>query len=288
MGEHTDRELREAAPATLYHYCSMHSFHGIVTSKQFWLSNVFFMNDYMEHVLLVNKARSFLEKRMGSPEEDAARCLLQFFGLPIDPYTFSLSAEADLLSQWRAYSDDGAGVAIGFSFERISLQCKKLGGEGQCVNIGTVLYDDAMQEQLVGEVLGPYLDLAKRCEGEDAAFANAIRTFGTIWHWAALCKHSGFREEKEYRVVMMPQGTPDTMLDKAEFDVGISPPSFRLSGSQIVPYYTFPFSADSITDIRFGPKNRARERKDVLRKFLQENGYDGDRITMTNSEATYR
>ena len=63
MNEHASPPTRQDAPQTLYHYCGMGSFHGIVQNKEIWLSDIYCMNDYMEHTWLVDEAALPTEKR---------------------------------------------------------------------------------------------------------------------------------------------------------------------------------------------------------------------------------
>ena len=43
-------------PDTLYHYCGVAAFHGIITGKEIWLSDASSVNDYMEYRWLIDKA----------------------------------------------------------------------------------------------------------------------------------------------------------------------------------------------------------------------------------------
>ena len=48
-------------PDTIYHYCGVSGFHGILESKTLWMSDAYSMNDYTEHRLILDKAVEQLE-----------------------------------------------------------------------------------------------------------------------------------------------------------------------------------------------------------------------------------
>ena len=47
-------------PAILYHYSDTKGFQGIVPSKELWLHDAYFSNDYTEHTLILEKAVAHL------------------------------------------------------------------------------------------------------------------------------------------------------------------------------------------------------------------------------------
>ena len=122
MATSTTDEWKDV-PQTLYHYCNAEGLKGIVENKCLWMSNVACMNDYMEHNWLLELARECLRLRMrrsvlnllDSPDQFYEELETLVFSQPTStPYVVSFSAGGDILSQWRAYSDDGLGFAVGF------------------------------------------------------------------------------------------------------------------------------------------------------------------------------
>ncbi len=47
-------------PETLYHYCGLSAFSGILKDKQIWLSSADFTNDYTEGKLILREAIAWL------------------------------------------------------------------------------------------------------------------------------------------------------------------------------------------------------------------------------------
>ena len=118
----TQNAVPQEGPVTIFHYCGVDSFFGIMRDKGIWLSHCRFMNDYAEYVGVLRRARDYLNGlTLSGPQLDFRNALQHLSTLTDEsPYLACFSSEADLLSQWRAYADDGAGFAIGFSTNLIS------------------------------------------------------------------------------------------------------------------------------------------------------------------------
>ncbi len=114
---------RSTVPDILYHYTSIEAFKSIIETKKMRATRYDQMNDTGELQLGV---RNLLEavnghRGGGSPAvfEDWLVSEIQEFGRgTLDVYVLSLSAVADSLDQWRAYSRNG-GVAIGFDSAKV-------------------------------------------------------------------------------------------------------------------------------------------------------------------------
>ncbi|MCW5297735.1 DUF2971 domain-containing protein [Herbaspirillum lusitanum] len=79
---------------------------------------------------------------------------LSIFAKISDGLGFCLSAEGDLLSQWRGYAQDGAGVAIGFSGEYLrSMGRQHNKGPHGGFLLEPVIYDSATQEESLREIV---------------------------------------------------------------------------------------------------------------------------------------
>jgi hypothetical protein len=67
------------SPDTLYHYCPVIGFHGILTSKQLWVSHAHFMNDYAEQVWFLDRARNWLDELQHGPDQIFISPLIEHF-----------------------------------------------------------------------------------------------------------------------------------------------------------------------------------------------------------------
>ena len=279
-----------SAPETIYHYCGVESFFGIIRDKELWLSNCRFMNDYAEHVGMIKRVDDYLEGlSLGEPQDGFREALRSLMAVPMSPHVACFSSAGDVLSQWRAYADDGAGFAIGFSGAAIAGRCDD-------VQEKTRIMMSLLEVQY--EPNGLFNSLCETIEKclTDPEVANwekndLVPDAGrAVWLMAAVCKNGGFREEREWRIVT----TPKVRLDETRTPTvkgGVSERRFRVKAGWIVPYFVLRFPGTAITEVRLGPKNYAREpeteMRQTLREFLETNGCSRG-IRIKPSEATYR
>jgi hypothetical protein len=283
MTDKKENAAKEPPPDTLYHYCGVNAFHGIISSRTLWLSNAAFTNDYMEYKWLIDKALKRIEGKRASTKDHSA--LNRLVGLLSDgkpPYICCFAADRDMLSQWRAYSDDGEGFAIGFSGKHL----RRLAEVGNTVRFSfqKASYDADEHQALVKYAVDEAVKRSNRSPMVLAFYATKITTH------AAVCKNSGFKEEREWRMVFAPEYpklkelSPEAKYDDAE----PAPLSFRPAKGKLVPYYALPFKTEAIREICVGPKNYARDDHGFLKMFLAGNGFNTDTIEIVNSAATYR
>jgi Protein of unknown function (DUF2971) len=96
---------------TIYHYTSIAGCAAIIQSRSIWLTDHRFLNDKHE---LQHAFTSFLAHFTPEEQESFARAYTTH-GFNHHYCVFSLSRSPEILSQWRAYADDGRGVAMGFN-----------------------------------------------------------------------------------------------------------------------------------------------------------------------------
>lgn len=106
----------------IYHYCNSDTFNSICQYKTIRLSDLFSMNDGLEikwgYSIWIEVA-NLLIKELGHEFIDAIDKEVHIFGLHSLIISASFSMKNDVLSQWRAYSDDGNGYSVGFSAKDI-------------------------------------------------------------------------------------------------------------------------------------------------------------------------
>ncbi len=262
----------QSTPTTLYHYCDARAFMSMVRKKCVWLSHARYMNDYMEQEFFLEQ----LEERAGEftdNQEYIERIRLGVANCRV-PYVFCLSEVGDLLSQWRAYADDGVGFAIGFSREFTPYKLGENSGTSISPVAWQVRYSADDRRRAMRNCVGCYSYPADSSVGENVAST-------TLGLEAAVCKMEAFREEREWRIVLLPSPDDDTP--------GISAMQFRASRKgEVVPYYELSFDASAITHVCSGPKNPARGRHEDIKAFMSSERYDTERIDFVDSEASYQ
>lgn len=94
-----------------YHYTSIFCLNEIINSKCIWASDCRYTNDRHE----LNYAINLFLNELQHAKKNALRDCFFHHNISNRICIFSLSKSPHVLSQWRAYGDDGRGAAIGFS-----------------------------------------------------------------------------------------------------------------------------------------------------------------------------
>jgi hypothetical protein len=249
----------------LMHYTNASGLYGIVTSKTLWASHTSFMNDTEEVVGFSNRVlpkilRQEFERYVEKSEdfaakvEDAHQLGIDFIEIEVkklieafkeaekaqDHYVSSFCTTKDewifqngLLSQWRGYGLDG-GYAIVFDAARLhsllTVEHEKYYEESLLladVQYGMARFPEVKDEQISEHInkLTTWAHTrlsrsATNAENEEAAESNSVLSI--------LCKHRGFEEEKEVRIVV------------SEPSVKIGPDPLNQSGKPYRKVKTYP------------------------------------------------
>lgn len=99
----------------LYHYCHTPTAFNILQSQTIRLSPLSAANDSMEGRVFASAFRKIVAtSRLPRSVAEIASIVIDGHANHMEGFAFCLSENGDLLSQWRAYADDGYGVALGF------------------------------------------------------------------------------------------------------------------------------------------------------------------------------
>jgi Protein of unknown function (DUF2971) len=186
------REFQPAKDQLLYHYCSAESFLSICRTKRVRFSDIFSMNDSQEMhwgYSIFEKAASRLLPNITKEFFNEVDDVFQLSGYNLAPTISCFSQAKDLLSQWRAYGDDGAGYCIGFDANFLTkLPCRPL----------VVEYDEEKQINEVSATLTALYQTRQLQELSSINFDDMIKVFAVD-----ICslKHPSFAEEREIRLI---------------------------------------------------------------------------------------
>ena len=245
----------------IYHYCSVETFMKILETKSIWLSHVQTTNDGLEDRMFVAACERILKKHK---EEDSQYTtlltkLLDTFIKKVDfPYIACFTHNKDLLSQWRAYGDDGKGVCIGFdlsSFSYMDLLHQLHGPSKPIVLIDAVSYhdkDDALIEKFLS-----VSDILREKYNYDSEEQILHKLVMGLEELSIFTKSEAFSEEEEIRMVYYPcyKELLANLSQTSMQTLHGLPIRFRNKGSQIVSYFEYPLPADSICEVVLGPKS---------------------------------
>jgi len=267
----------DSVPEVLFHYTSLDGAMGIIESNSIHASDIRYLNDSLEHQFAWRLIQEIARGLDGSAQHELTREMLRHVvRLPGTQLSFSggafvcsFSVQPDLLSQWRAYGDDGRGVALGFS---TSPGLSAVGADGRNLPFRRVLYERS--EQL--SVLRPYVEDIVRTADESAQKrGDSVRddAVSTMLALAALrgatIKNPAFSEECEWRTVV---GYPGALAPLALTKV-------RRARVGLVPYCTLCMNGDSkgrslpLKEIVVGPRVDGLQ-LNALRTYLATHGYE--------------
>jgi hypothetical protein len=141
-----DRFYEPHSGELIYHYCRPEAFLEIIKNRSMWFSAYWVMNDALEREWGYTRFFRVLEALRSELNQEFIEQVIT--GIRFGTFTnvamiSCYSLDADVLSQWRAYADDGRGFAIGFDPAVIKMPAKKL----------RVLYDEDTQfNELAGNL----------------------------------------------------------------------------------------------------------------------------------------
>lgn len=250
----------------IYHYCGMNSFFGIVTNKNIRLSNAYKTNDYTElewifSIMENSMATVFKTEFIPSLRKSYQKWLENYF----KPHIACFSKDGDLLSQWRAYANDGKGISIGFNrkyFESVKMLDNKE------FEIFDVVYRCKEQEKLLNNLFSTigadnlklleefYVNKGNNNYFEEITFVGALLKYGMIF------KNETFSEEKEVRLI---HGFDEIAAEPDIFE-------YRVTQDDLISFVEIPIDVENdyppIKEIILGPNCKVNSND--LRYFLEQ------------------
>lgn len=244
----------------IYHYCSIDAFIKILTSSTIWLSHVQTTNDSQED-RVYSKTIKKIAKEVAENEPEFKKLFSNIAENYIKkndfPYTCSFSKDKDKLSQWRAYGDDGTGVAIGFDLSKFSffdIFRNTYGDQDPNICIEEVSYNNKQDGDLIKSTLQSGIVLNRKYGWSLEKIENTLSYIFDLC--SVFSKNDSFSEEQEVRMVYFPcyMELLSNLIDEKFESIRNLPIQFRAKGSEIISYFAYPLPKDSIFEIVLGPK----------------------------------
>jgi hypothetical protein len=283
---------------TLYHYCSNSSFLSIIATSTIWASEFTLSNDHLEGKWIRNVIEATcIERQLASPYTSAvlqrADSMIAFLG----GTGICLSEEGDLLSQWRAYSENGCGLSIGFDRQHFG------NADSGLPSLFQVEYDLERQKAAIAATMDCIVSLAKdglyppslisksgnpemEKDYERKSKEIDVHMF-SLFPYLYTFKNPAFREEREWRSVSPVIG-PTKFGNMVAQDAGsgllMHRMEFRALSDRLVPYTPINLTKSAITDVVIGPRNITPIR--VVESALYRHGFNN--VCVRRSEASYR
>ena len=278
------REYKPKENDLIYHYCDSNAFFAICTNRKLWMNDLHSMNDFMElhwgYSIWEQSANTRIEK-YGKEFLDEIDEVIHFSGFQSLLLANCFSTDKDVLSQWRAYADDGKGYVIGFNAKELL---------GLPIRALQVLYD---KEQQIKEATAT-IDALYQLKQEDS---NEFKTFCNVFGYdLSAFKNPAFIEEKEIRLIHLLDFKKSNdfmkLVDKGGIYFGEDRKGeeikFKIKQDIPTPYIELDFSNNNkinpIKEVVIGPKNEVM--KTAIRIFLETIGIE--KIEINKSNASYR
>lgn len=280
------RRFSPTEEGCLYHYCSPEAFLAICTSRTLRFSDVYSMNDSLEMHWGYHQwktAAGRLLDQLGKEFLNSVDEIISISSLKILTLISCFSTRPDVLSQWRAYSGNGAGFCIGFNDRLLSRMA---------ASPLNVLYNVEQQQTEIIECIKALHKVHEEENDEEQFFQFCVHLAADL----AAMKNPAFEEEAEVRLVHLLNFVPSGRFLRLEaiggtaFDVPFPPPkiSFQMRGSVPSPYIDMSYCESdgqhAIKEVILGPRNDARET--AISAFLESVGLSS--VEIKRSAASYR
>lgn len=278
------REFKPTKNEIIYHYCDANAFHSICTNRKLWFNDLFSMNDSLEiqwGYSIWEEAASVKMKKYGKEFLDEIDKILHFSGFQGLLLANCFSTNGDVLSQWRAYANDGKGYVIGFDAkELLNLPVKAL----------QVSYN---KEQQIKEA-SAVIDMLYHIKQDNL---EEFKTYCYLFGYdLSSFKNPTFIEEKEIRLIHLLDFKRSNKSFKLVDEGGRyfgeerkgEEVKFRIKEDIPTPYIELDFSnngkTNPIKEVIIGPKNSVKET--AISIFLETIGIEN--VIIGKSKASYR
>ncbi|OSZ78826.1 hypothetical protein CAP35_11415 [Chitinophagaceae bacterium IBVUCB1] len=268
----------------IYHYCDANAFYSICTNKKLWFNDLFSMNDYMElhwGYSIWEQAASKRIDTYGKDFLDEIDKVIHYSGIQGLLLANCFSTDKDVLSQWRAYANDGKGYVIGFDAKQLL---------GLPVRALKVLYNE---EEQIKETIAAIDVLYQMKKDGIKEYKECCSVFG---YDISSFKNPAFSEEKEIRLIHLLTLKKSNRFLKLVDEGGQyfgterygEEVKFRIKQDIPTPYVEFDFTNDGkinpIKEVVIGPRNDIKTT--AISIFLETSGIEN--VNVLRSTASYR
>lgn len=284
------REYKPKSSELIYHYCNAETFFAICSNKSIRISDLFSMNDFLEihwGYSIWEKAASEIIKEVGKEFLDRIDDIITGTGIHTNILASCFSLKSDVLSQWRAYANDGNGYCIGFkASDIIKLPVRPL----------KVLYDEKKQIKETVAILKAIYQVESESDDADKYGSDFFTACSTLSVDLSAFKNPAFIEEMEVRLLHLLNFEPSNnflkLVDSGGEGFGKAvngeKVKFRMADNLPVPFIDLNFTnggkINPIKEVILGPKNTSRT--SAVSVFLET--LDIGKVKVTKSKASYR
>ncbi len=287
-----ERTARHSPRRLIYHYCDAPALLNILSTRKVWATSTKYLNDTMELLALIRNMKDHADRHRDTEAGVALSDIVDFYlisadtkqaqTIGMDRFACCFSANGDLLSQWRAYGNNGRGYAIGFDPRAF----RDLIGPEPRMSLRQITYGGKNEDSLVDDlfsrfkpIIEPHLSILDQTGWDRQSARNwlSMRFGECLFDLVDEIKDPAFAEEHEWRLYA---NSRDTVRH-------------RVSQDRIVPYVELELTSSAeptvmpIAEIVIGPRLDYDEAMMSLTTFTSSLGY-GISMNFRRSMAPYR
>lgn len=288
--------------ASIYHYTSGSALLGIISSSEFWATDINFLNDHQEHIFGYNACVEYvkeLERKEDHPEYgEWVKSLYQQLikssrrnVIERQTYIVSFSQRSDSIAHWFSYCEKNQGYCIEFEedeflngaegglpselFARFE-DVNYANSESFAAGLGEVISTDWIVSTMLDAQKAAHLqniDVRDQNSEDADKFLHQLshdlmhRLFTRMMYSSCSYKGEGFQHESERRLMLLEKNmTP--------FDGAQPTKKFRERNGAIFPYTSIGFNRHSIKSILIGPCSDYEFKRAGLLKLLKSQGIE--------------
>lgn len=296
----------------LYHYTSLEGFQSIMQKRDFWISNIRYMNDSHEFENGKAICKEVIKAKLDIHDGDEIKQYLQglwhvcdqgtsqgFFKIRSgDIFALSFCNNGDILTQWQFYGSEG--ISIGFenavnTFDAITFmnedqyeeEIKEMKPEELLPHDELrlfphkVIYDDNKKREMFEVILDIGINFINRFSGFVDMCIEGISD--VLFHYFALMKDVHLEHEHELRFLYYSNKDNKRIHFRKRNGILLPYTKMKILDVNCRPHNFFP-----VSDIIVAPGNRKEYVADSVKYFLEKSGYDYLIDKVRTSEVPYR
>jgi hypothetical protein len=157
------RAARHLPTGLIYHYCDATALLNILKTRRVWATSTKYLNDTTELLALSADMRAHADRHRKTAAGEALSDIVDFYWITsdtrqtqtigMDRFACCFSTDGDLLSQWRAYGNDGRGYAIGFDPRAFA----GLAGPNSTMSLRRITYGGQREAKLIDELFARFM-----------------------------------------------------------------------------------------------------------------------------------
>ncbi len=281
----------------LFHYTDLNGLRGILKERGLWLSHISTLNDplelkYGQELILKELDKKIVEESDNNLREfyNSIKISVGSFGKVMHQVFIACFCESEnLLSQWRAYSNNGGGFSLGFEIcdnSLINYDTDDL-DNGYKPLFRKVIYKPSEQKKLIDEYLESILEgyrngiIGKVSGAVDEQYHSAVmggQASNIFLDLILSFKNPAFSQEEEWRLI-------NVILDHYEPEKL----KFRENNYGLIPYrqsYLYIKKDESsvfpLKSIILGPSLDQESQKSAIQLYLNHSSALENKIQIDN------